>query len=285
MKHYYLGIDASKGYADFILLDKNKRYAEDAFQLDDTFLGHRSLMQFLATKLTENCKIIAGIESTGGYENNWFNAVLKSKTNFNIEITRLNPLGVHYYSKSKLTRVTNDSISAQMIAEYLISHEKELSFEADMFKSERRLSNFIQNLVKQKTQLLNQLESMLYIAHPGLLKYCSNGVNRWVLLLLKAYPTAKKLAHAKERSLSKIPFISQDRAKNLIEEAKKSISSDKDSLTEIHIKSPAEHILSLENTIKEHSKLLNIGKLKDDIELLTSLRGIGDVSVRSKPDS
>ena len=40
MDTYYLGIDVSKGYADFMILDRTKQPVEDSFQLDDTFSGH-----------------------------------------------------------------------------------------------------------------------------------------------------------------------------------------------------------------------------------------------------
>jgi len=34
--NYYLGGDVSKGYCDFVILDKNKKIIEEGFQLDDT---------------------------------------------------------------------------------------------------------------------------------------------------------------------------------------------------------------------------------------------------------
>ena len=37
MPSYYLGIDVSKGYADFVILDSLKHPVEESFQLDDTF--------------------------------------------------------------------------------------------------------------------------------------------------------------------------------------------------------------------------------------------------------
>jgi hypothetical protein len=43
MPEYFLGIDVSKGYADFILLDNNKNIIEKNFQLDDIFDGHNQL--------------------------------------------------------------------------------------------------------------------------------------------------------------------------------------------------------------------------------------------------
>ena len=39
----YLGIDASKGYADFILLQSNKDIAEQAFRLYDVSDSHLQL--------------------------------------------------------------------------------------------------------------------------------------------------------------------------------------------------------------------------------------------------
>ena len=45
--NYYLGIDVSKGYADFIILNQEKQVVEDNFQLNDTFEGHKELFKFL----------------------------------------------------------------------------------------------------------------------------------------------------------------------------------------------------------------------------------------------
>ena len=75
MKHYYLGIDASKGYADFVILDAKKLIIQRNFQLDDTFKGHSCLMQRLRLFFKEHpdAELYAAIESTGGYEKNWLN--------------------------------------------------------------------------------------------------------------------------------------------------------------------------------------------------------------------
>jgi len=47
MQPYYLGIDVSKGYADFVILSTKKQRIEDNFQLDDTFDGHYRLYEKL----------------------------------------------------------------------------------------------------------------------------------------------------------------------------------------------------------------------------------------------
>ncbi|MBU4445475.1 MAG: hypothetical protein L6422_10920 [Candidatus Marinimicrobia bacterium] len=47
MNEYFLGIDASKGYADFVLLDSQKVTVEENYQIDDTFKGHGILYEIL----------------------------------------------------------------------------------------------------------------------------------------------------------------------------------------------------------------------------------------------
>lgn len=44
---FYLCIDVSNGYADFINLDKDKKVVEDNFQLNDTFEEHIQLFEAL----------------------------------------------------------------------------------------------------------------------------------------------------------------------------------------------------------------------------------------------
>ncbi len=65
---YFLGIDASKGYADFVLIDAQERIVEPAFQLDDTFEGHARLHAMLRRFCASHPEAVihAAAESTGG---------------------------------------------------------------------------------------------------------------------------------------------------------------------------------------------------------------------------
>ncbi len=103
--------------------------------------------------------IFAGVESTGGYEDNWFDSLLKFQGSLNIRTARLNPLGVNANSKADLKRNTTDKTSARNVAEYLIAHHEKVAYEhEDYFASLRKQWGFIKMLTKQSTQLLNQLE-------------------------------------------------------------------------------------------------------------------------------
>ena len=145
MQSYYLGIDVSKGYADFTLLDSKKQTVEPDFQLDDTFDGHCGLYDFLSQFLRAHplATVYAAVESTGGYENNWFYSVHKLQQNLNVKIARLNPKGVNHSSRAALQRVITDKISARNIAEYMITHPEKVNYETeDYFISLRRKWSF-----------------------------------------------------------------------------------------------------------------------------------------------
>ncbi len=73
MKNYgFLGADVSKGMCNFVLVNGTGDELESNFQLDDNREGHKMLDTLVKVfrgrhRLT---KIIIGLESTGGYENN-----------------------------------------------------------------------------------------------------------------------------------------------------------------------------------------------------------------------
>ena len=73
VKEIFLGIDVSKGYADFIPLDDKGESIEKSFQLTDNNAGHKQLTTLIKQWLDDGAKsIYCGVESTGGYENNWY---------------------------------------------------------------------------------------------------------------------------------------------------------------------------------------------------------------------
>jgi len=281
MEQYFLGGDVSKGYSDFVILDSRKQRVEENFQLDDTIAGHNFLYDRLLTFFEEHpdAELCAAVESTGGYENNWHNGLRKFQSSLNIKTARLNPAGVCNNTKAGLKRVITDKISAQGVAEYLITHpEKVMYQQQDYWASLRKQWSFIKMLTKQSTQLLNQLESLLYSANPEILKYCQEGMPAWVLALLKQYPTAAKLGRARAASVARIPYISASRAKELIGNAKTSIASATDSITGQLIGATVGQIQHLQKTIKEQTKIMSEECALPEIELLKTFTGIGDYS-------
>lgn len=283
MNNFYLGGDVSKGYSDFVIINEDKDIIEPNLQLDDNFNGHNELERILNDFFIQNpnAVIYAGVESTGGYENNWFNLFKKlSARGIKISVARVNPKGTNHNSQAELNRITTDKVSAKNIAEYLINHKKKINYDkTDLFFPVRKQWKFIRMLAKQKTQLYNQLESLLYIANPELLSFCKHGYPQWLLKVLMRYPTAKHLSRAKRAILESIPYLSSQRAEELIKNANSSIASSTDNTTAKLIKNTIEQITYMEKMYKlQLDSLTKIFPLPDEVQILKSFKGIDDYS-------
>ena len=281
MDQYYLGIDVSKGYSDFVMLNAKKQPVIENFQLDDTFDGHARLYEQLGSFHQDHpqATIYAAVESTGGYENNWFQALLKFQGSLPIKTAHLNPLGVNHNHKADLKRNVTDKISAQNVAEYMIAHPEKVSYQhQNSLASLRKQWGFITMLTKQSGQLLNQLESLVYNANPEILMHCKDGMPQWVLKLLTRYPTALRLSKAKAKSVARIPYVSKERAQQLVATAKKSVASASDQITEQLIGATVKQILDLNKTIKTQTQILADECVVPEVELLKTFIGIGDYS-------
>lgn len=281
MTDYYLGGDASKGYCDFVVLNQSKEIVESNFQLDDTSSGHQILIKTLNALFVKNPDTVfyAGLESTGGYESNWYNTLLNLKDTFNLKVARLNPVGVNHHKKASLERNSTDKISARVVAEYLISHSKKIVYNReDARVALKKEWKFIKMLNKQCVQLLNQFESALYNTHPHLLTYCRSEVSNWVLSVVIQYPSALRLSGARAKTIAKIPYVTLERAKELVKNAKESIGAEQDEVTEIRITGLAQQILHLRRLIKAQIKAMMAFCTFPEIEIIQSFVGIGEFS-------
>ena len=279
MEEYSMGLDVSKGYADIIVLDSRKEIVEKSFQLDDTDAGHNLLRTWLEVFFSSNPEsaVYAAVESTGGYENNWYYFLSKLGEEMEVYVARLNPLGVSHHGKAKMDRNITDKSSARNIAEYQINHKKKIEYSREQyFPSLRKQWKFVQMVKKQKTQFLNQLESELYLSNPEVLIYCKDGVPNWVFNVLRKYPTAQKLSRARTSNLTNIPYVSTERAIELINNAKKSVASASDETSANLVVCLVEQIQAQEALIKIQLKYMEIKcELPEEIALLTSFIGIG----------
>ena len=275
---FFMGCDVSKGYADFIVLDDKENVIEKVFQIDDTFKGHSTLSNFLSRffQTHEQSVLYFGVESTGGYENNWYGLLLRLKEVFNLKVTRLNPLCVKKHHEAAMRRNVTDDISAYNIASYLMAYRSKVNYEQDTsFGSIRKQWKFTRLLIKQKTQLTNQLGFLIYQSHPDLVRYCKNGVPQWIIKLLFKYPITSKLAGAKVSTVAKIPFVTIERATQLVADAKCSVASSVDETDGLVIKEAARQIESLSTAIESQKEHMEKNCTMPDVKLLSSVKGIG----------
>jgi transposase len=284
----YLGIDVSKGSADFLLVNKRKETLEEGFVLDDCTQGRKVLTQLIdgwfAGGITH---LYCGVESTGGYENNWFNllcslAAAYDKKNKTLRVARVNPRPVKACGQAAMLRTQTDQTSAFAIASYLIGFPEKVRYSPHASQSEdpiwqaaRGQAGLIRMLIKQKTQLSSQLEKLLYARLGETMIYCRNGIPGWLLRLMSRYPSREHLRRAGVKKIAGIKGISPDKAQSLLGR----LSGDQPATPEIAchtIQATARQILHLQTQIDDQQTFLT-GQFADhpDVKLLESITGIG----------
>lgn len=276
----YLGIDVSKGYADFVLLGSDKSELEPCFRLSDNGEGRQQLKFVLDRWLSKLSVIYCGVESTGGYENNWYRYLKLQPFRERVRVSRLNPSGVKAVSEATLKRTITDSVSALNIAHYLVLFGEKVDYRSDFisnsqFQESRQYYNFIGMLVRQKVQLSNQLEKLLYQYFSEVLIYCRNGVPAWLLRMLCKYSSAQLVSKAGVKKLQAIRGISSAKAEALVRKAAGS-GQRVSGQTEHLIRSTCENILLLTDQAESQRKYLHALYQQDPtVHLLCTIPGVG----------
>lgn len=280
----YIGIDVSKGYSDFCIINEEKVILENPFQLDDKKEGHQIAKDKIFELLNKYSKVVIGVENTGGYERNWVKAIksLQDK-NDNVLMLKLNPRAVKHQIQTLMLSVVDDAVSAYGIAMYMINQYSikiedwvKSSSKSDVETEEQLLYSMIKALLKQKTAKLNQLEKLIYSSFPEILQYARNSFPNWTLRLLEKYPGVTAIKNAKILGISKIKGITESKAREIKELAKDSVASIGSKITQMIISQYCKDILSLENDINKYKNVL-IEEYNNDerVNVITSLNGVG----------
>lgn len=276
----YLGIDVSKGYADFILLGPGKNILEKTFQLTDSVEGRKRLLSLIQSWFDEGLQTLyCGVESTGGYEDNWYRMLKGMSGHYNVKTARLNPKAVMAVSDASMRRSITDAVSAENIAIYLIAFSDKIQYEnlqgSQDFKEGRTQYSFIRMIVKQKVQLLNQLEKVLYQYFPEVLRYCRRRMPAWLLQMLIKYPCAQSALKAGVTRLSAINGITKSKAEALLQKFEKRDVPVSEAIRHV-ITRTARMILQNEEMIESEKQFLSEQyKEHPDVVLLQSIPGIG----------
>jgi transposase len=280
----YLGIDVSKGYADFCFTDPDGRRLPGSGRYDDTTAGHAAVRQALSALADRYAptplRFEIGLEASGGLERNWL-AFLRSLTqDTDSRVFHLNPLAVRRFLEQRLHYSITDARSAAGIAAYLRAGERRRETPLDASDPDRAgslvLYRFLCNTIDRATALQNELHALLPAVHPEVVRYCRSGFPEWVLRLLICYPTAPVLARASVEGVAGIPYVSPEKARTLIAAAKESVAALRQPQVGATITLLAQEILRHQEQIAQLKEQL-IAALREDraCQVLRSLPGIG----------
>jgi transposase len=279
MERFALGIDVSKGYADFHLKGQDGRSAPEWQRFDDTPAGQAAVQKLYQTFQDQHpgAHLLVGVEASGGLERNWLRLLRQLVSPPAGHVYRLNPLAVKRYVQRGLHGNINDPISARGIADYLLEGLRPADRPCDALEGGPvMLYRLTSDLIEHTSQLKNQLQSLLPSVQPDLVQHCRQDIPDWVLQLLGDYPTVEQLGRAHLMTLTRIPFVTPSRAARLVVQAQQSVASLRDKHTGFVVSALAQEIRRLQAQTKAFKTQL-FHELKDDPEVkhCTSIPGIG----------
>lgn len=284
----YLGIDVSKGSADFLLVNAGKEILEKGFVLDDCIQGRKVLCRLIESWFAGGIThLYCGVESTGGYENHWYSllcglAVPYQKKGKILRVVRINPRAIKACGKAAMLRTQTDQTSAFAIASYLIAYPERIQYspgqgqtDDPLWGAARGQAGLIRMLIKQKTQLSNQLEKLLYNRLGEVMIYCRNGIPGWLVRLLSRYPSREHMRRAGAQKVASIKGISLARAQSLLGKLDGEQPATP-SITSHTIQATTKQILHLQAQIdSQQAYLTQLFSEHTDVILIESVKGIG----------
>jgi transposase len=276
------GLDVSKGYCNAGILDDTRNLLLEVFQIDDTKNGHNILESKIewAAQLIKGDILRVGVESTGGYEKNFLDMLLKLKDKYKLEVYRLNPLSIKKYTEMELHRAKTDDTSAVDIANYLFDMRKQASLEIIKPEIEglKRLIKLAESETKRETALRNRLQLLIQQTIPELIQFCKDGIPGWILKLLLKYQSVEDIKSLDKTELFKIPYLTDEKAESILELCNNSIGTTTDKATQLTMKMYCKKIIESHEDIHEVKK--EVEKLYKNISpnKLTSIYGIGEYS-------
>lgn len=280
-KKLFVGVDVSKGYADFEVVNESGSVLPSWGRFDDTRKGHDEVTARFreAAERHPQAEIVVGVECTGGYERNWIALFCALRSEEAVAaIHRLNPLAVKKYHERELHRTITDRISARGIAQYLRKglRSKDLQWQADELEEAVTLYRTARRMIQLQADLQNQLKALLSRAHPELVCHVRQGLSGWVMDLLRQYPTAAELAKADPAEVARIPYVTPEKARKLVERGKHSVASQTGEFTGLAVVALVEEIAHLRTKAGMIRKGLE-ERLKDDegVRIIDSIKGFG----------
>ncbi len=195
------------------------------------------------------------------------------------QVMRINPKAVKAMGTARMVRTITNAVSAENIAQYMLSFVKEnkpVHKQDNQFRVVRHVSAWTRNINKQITQTSNHPEKIIYQTFPELLVYCRHGLPDWLLHMLQKYPLPSDILKAGKSRLAKISFITEPKAQSIIQKAKDTVAgSAADDLLAATIRSMITVLLCHRQQINMHKKALTkqFGEAWE-VQLMDTMPGI-----------
>ena len=272
----FVGIDVSKDKFDACGIGGE---GEKVFSLTASMdrKGFEKLTFHLKRKRSS---LLLGLESTACYHI----ALFSYLTAQGYRVVIINPLLISNFAKLQLRKTKTDKKDAQTIAEFLMQKKQALenqTVSTDLMEL-RDLSRRRERLTDQVTKLKGNMKRILSVTFPEL-EHLTGVFAKSILELLICFPSAEALRKADVETVAALivprSWGRKSRAwvDTLMTTAATSIGVSSPA-KELILKQDASLLLYVQGQIKETTKALTslcTDRMKKDIEILTSTKGIG----------
>ena len=276
----FLGVDISKDKFDAYCIDIN---GEKHFYLSCSMdrAGFEKLVNRLESLSIPRENLLVGMESTACYHINLFSFLLAE----GYTAVLINPLLISNFVKMQLRKTKTDKKDALVIAQFLLMHMDTLAQTsiASHVSDLRDLSRQRESLLSQMMALKCDMKRILTMTFPELEKL--TGVfTKSILQLLSRFPSAHAIVQADPAEITQL-LMDHSMGRNsatttqaIIEAARSSVGTTSPS-RELILKQKADVLIHLDGHLKELTAMmieLCRSGMGDDIEIMTSVRGIGE---------
>jgi transposase len=196
----YVGLDVSKGRAEAAAVGPGKERLGKSRQFLDRPKDHERLCQWIEQWVVNTGAdgIQIGMEPTGGYEVHFFRSLNHHTWPCPARVRLLPTVTAKKHIEAQGGATQTDKTSAWSLAESLASYpDVEVRTLDPEHRRLRRLARRVERDEEHLRQLENDLSEEIFETAPFLVQYIRYGIPRWMLHLLREYPTAKRIAVAR----------------------------------------------------------------------------------------
>ena len=279
---WFLGIDVSKETFDACCLpNQGERLFNLSASMDRKGFGEL-IKQLSALSMTQ-ASVLVGMESTACYHINLYSFLVS----LGYPVVVINPLLISNFVKLQLRKTKTDKKDAFVIAQFLLLNRDSLSqtLLSSKISDLRDLSRQRESLVDQMSSIKSEIKRLLTMTFPEL-EHISGIFTKSMLRLLCQYPSAASMKQAKRSKIAKILIPGSygkqtDASVDRILKAAQGSIGTSSATKEIILKQKASLLIQLEEHLQELTDILIElcrGKIQDEMEILTSMKGIGEKS-------